>query len=118
MPAPILLDTSPLKANSPILYDTYGPNDSREKLINLLGWAAKRKATLLHSPGEQLADLVYINDVVSAYLIVDQQMCAMPQSLHRRYAISSRVPVTRRQLVALYQEVIGTEPLRSRTQDT
>ena len=49
------------------LYDTYGPDDPRPKLINLLKRTAETGETLDMSLGEQLIDLVHVDDVVNAY---------------------------------------------------
>src|SRR5262249_17930566 len=50
------------------LFETYGPDDLRPKILNLLRQAAAQQAPLDLSPGEQLLDLVYIDDVVDAFL--------------------------------------------------
>ncbi|NLI78213.1 MAG: NAD-dependent epimerase/dehydratase family protein [Candidatus Riflebacteria bacterium] len=49
------------------LFDTYGPGDRRPKLFKALRQAAARGETLRMSAGEQLIDLVYIDDVVAAF---------------------------------------------------
>jgi nucleoside-diphosphate-sugar epimerase len=49
------------------LFDTYGPDDPRPKLMNLLKRAAETGETLEMSPGEQLIDLVHVDDVVEAF---------------------------------------------------
>lgn len=50
------------------LYDTYGPNDPRKKIINILIDQIGKREPLLMSPGEQLLDLTYIEDIVSGYI--------------------------------------------------
>ena len=50
------------------LFDTYGPGDDRPKLLRSLAQAILSKQGLEMSPGAQLIDLVYIDDVVEAYL--------------------------------------------------
>ncbi len=49
------------------LFDTYGPGDRRPKLFKALRQAAARGEPLRMSAGEQLIDLVYIDDVVDAF---------------------------------------------------
>lgn len=50
------------------LFDTYGPSDRRPKLVNVLLDAARTGATVEMSPGEQLIDLLHVDDAVDAFL--------------------------------------------------
>lgn len=50
------------------LFDTYGPGDKRPKLINLLKKCSEENTALEMSPGEQVLDFVYIDDVVAAFI--------------------------------------------------
>lgn len=50
------------------LFDTYGENDTRPKLINLLNKFADEKQVLNMSLGEQKLDLVHIDKVTDAYI--------------------------------------------------
>lgn len=50
------------------LTDTYGPGDKRKKIINLLKEAYLSGKVLDMSPGKQVMNFVYIDDVVVAYL--------------------------------------------------
>ena len=49
------------------LFDTYGETDTRPKLINLLNKFADEQTELNMTPGEQILNLVHINDVCSAF---------------------------------------------------
>lgn len=49
------------------LFDTFGPGDTRRKLINILMDAAETGLELPMSPGEQIIDICYIDDIVTAY---------------------------------------------------
>jgi nucleoside-diphosphate-sugar epimerase len=49
------------------LFDTYGESDTRPKLINLLHKFADENKELNMSPGEQVLDLVHVEDVVKAF---------------------------------------------------
>ncbi len=90
------------------LFDTYGPDDTRPKLVNLLVKAMKSGEALGMSPGEQVLDLVHIDDVTRAFAVCAQQLLndALPQP-HVRYAVSSGKPLSVRQLVALMEQVGG-----------
>lgn len=90
------------------LFDTYGPDDPRPKLINLLVNTMNTGDALEMSPGEQALDLVHVNDVTRAFshcaqLLIDGRTTQR----HERYAVSSGVSISVRQLVALLELVSG-----------
>jgi nucleoside-diphosphate-sugar epimerase len=89
------------------LFDTYGPGDRRRKLIPLLLDSARTGTSLAMSPGEQLIDLVYIDDVIDAFLAADRLLAEATDAGHERYAVSSGRPVSLRQLVATLERVLG-----------
>jgi len=86
------------------LFDTYGPNDSRPKIFALLRKMMNQKEPLAMSPGNQLLDLTYIDDVVDAYLCVANRLLEGRVSGHEQYAVSSGRTVSLRELVAIYQQ--------------
>jgi len=104
------------------LYDTYGPGDPRPKLFHLLNKAVASGEALDMSAGEQLIDLVYIDDVVEAYMIAARRLLEGKVTQHERYAVSSGHPLTLKELVQLYAEVTkqtvpvnwGARPYRHR----
>ena len=61
------------------------------------------------SPGEQLIDLVHIDDVVQAFLIAAGCLDRQPAGTHETYAVSSGSPLPLRQLVELYRQITGTD---------
>ena len=88
-----------------LLFDNYGPDDQRLKLFNLLNRASSNGKSLDMSPGDQLIDLVYIDDVVEAYVIAARLLLTGKVKLHERYKVSSGVPIRLRDLVQLYSEL-------------
>lgn len=87
------------------LFDTYGPGDTRPKLFSLLRKAARSGETLRMSPGEQLLDLVYIDDVLDAYLLA---MARLPEVTKAEcYAVSNPARLSLRNLVRIYGEAVG-----------
>lgn len=88
-----------------LLFDNYGPDDNRQKLFNLLNQASLNGQPLDMSPGDQLIDLVYIDDVVEAYVIAASLLIAGKINLHERYKVSSGVLISLRDLVQLYSEL-------------
>ena len=87
------------------LFDTYGPGDLRPKLFSLLRQAARSGNMLSMSPGEQEIDLVYIDDVLDAFLLAAQYIKTV--SGVETYAVSNPVRLTLRELVQIYGEIIG-----------
>jgi len=89
------------------LFDTYGPADPRQKLFHVLARTAIEGSRLEMSPGEQLIDLVYIDDVVTAFLVAAKRLFGGQVPGHDRYAVSSGKPVCLRDLIEIYQRVTG-----------
>ena len=87
------------------LFDTYGPNDPRPKLFYLLNKAAKTGQPLDMSKGEQLIDLVHIDDVVEAFIIASQRLLDNKVTRNESYAVSSNNPIPLRELVELYAKI-------------
>lgn len=99
------VEASKLKVITLKLFDTYGPDDPRPKLFTLLRRVAEEQTELAMSPGEQLIDLVYIDDVINAYMISAKLLLNGNVSDHQCYAVSSGNPVSLKELVSIYEEV-------------
>ena len=103
------------------LFDTYGPRDPRKKIISLLSRIASSGEIFSMSPGEQEIDLVYIDDVIDAYLIAANEVIKIFPGL-RHYDISSQAPITLKKLVNEFGKISnqkmniawGTLPYRER----
>ena len=89
------------------LFDTYGADDPRPKLFTLLRRIADASSTLGMSPGEQLIDLVHVDDVVEAFQLAAARLLANDVKGHERYAVSSGSPIRLRDLVKLYGHITG-----------
>lgn len=88
------------------LFDTYGPGDPRPKLISLLWKTALSQEPLAMSPGEQMIDLVHIDDVTEAFVIGAAQLPQQSQE-HMQYGISSGMPLRLIDLVAVFEQATG-----------
>jgi len=87
------------------LFDTYGPGDVRPKLFGLLRQAARSGTPLAMSPGGQLVDPVFIDDVVEA---MDLAIQMLPQIEGTKvYGAGSRHPLSLREVVETYADVCG-----------
>tara|TARA_Y100001972_G_scaffold128999_1_gene193315 strand:- start:6963 stop:7853 length:891 start_codon:yes stop_codon:yes gene_type:complete len=91
------------------LFDTYGETDKRPKLINMLSQFSREGRVLDLSPGEQLLDLVHIDDVISAYLIAGKLLRERKVSGHKIYGVSSGNSISLRSLIMLFEEVSGSK---------
>lgn len=101
------VETTPLRAVTLKLFDTYGPGDRRGKLFSVLRKAAEGGSPMAMSPGEQRIDLVYIDDAVEAFLVAGERLLRGRVSGHEAYAVSSGRPVRLRDVVDLYGRVTG-----------
>lgn len=96
-----------LRALTLELPDTYGPGDKRLKLFSLLERAARSGETLQMSPGEQLLDLLHVDDVVHGYeLAADGLLTGHLPSLSQ-YRLSSGSLVRLKDVVELYRQATG-----------
>lgn len=101
------IETATLRVITLKLFDTYGPDDLRPKLFNLLKKVAEEQKPLAMSAGEQLIDIVYIDDVVEAFLIAAERLLNNNVRKYEEYAVSSGNPIKLRDLVKKFEEVIG-----------
>jgi nucleoside-diphosphate-sugar epimerase len=94
-----------IKAITLKLFDTYGPGDTRNKLLNVFKRASASSTPIAFSSGEQLIDLVHIDDVVRAYLAAAGEALDDPAGRHQQYGVSSGAPLPLRELAAVYERV-------------
>lgn len=68
--------------------DSYGPDDPRPKLINLLLAASATGETLAMSPGEQIVHPVHVDDICDAFLrALDELDADAAKSSHQQYFV-------------------------------
>ncbi len=89
------------------LFDVYGPADNRGKILSLLQHCLQSQQTLSMSPGEQLIDLVHIDDVIDAYLLAAQQLMKTESAQESCYGLSSGAPLSLRELVRICEKICG-----------
>lgn len=70
------IEASGLRVITLKLFDTYGPDDPRPKLMNLIQRMAMDNQPLAMSPGEQQIDLVHVEDVVRAFMVASERLLA------------------------------------------
>lgn len=116
------IEASGLKVVNLKLSDTYGPNDSRKKLLNLLKESHLYGAEVDLSPGEQMIDLVYISDVVRAIFMAGKRLLDLEDIAYEEYSVDTKQPIKVRDLVKLFEDIagvklnvrIGAKPYRKR----
>jgi nucleoside-diphosphate-sugar epimerase len=91
------------------LFDTYGPNDQRPKLFHLLEKSFKENSALVMSPGDQMIDLVHVDDVVQAFVMAAERLFIADVKQHEHYGVSSGFPLPLKDLVNLYCRVTGKQ---------
>lgn len=92
------------------LNDTFGANDTRSKIFNLWGRAVQNNENLGMSPGKQIIDISYIDNIVDAYM----QMFTLLQNNSNYtyagdvYAVKSEERMSLKALSKVYEEVTQT----------
>jgi CDP-paratose synthetase len=90
------------------LYDSYGPNDNREKLFFFLRNAFESNKSLDMSPGLQKLNYLHIDDICRAFMqLIKNYKDNLP--LYGNYGIFSNKDHTLREIVQLYSKAIDKE---------
>lgn len=84
------------------LFDTYGPNDPRKKIIHLFEKISKSGETIDMSSGNQSIDLVHINDILEAYLQAIK-LLENTANYNETYGLSSGYPLKLKEIAQKYQ---------------
>ena len=91
-----------------VLYDVYGPGDTRGKLINNLLDSVEREQTFDMTEGKQVVDYVHIDDVVIAYQIAADQLLSTDMlPSFNRYTVRTMRPLQLRVYIQLIEQIIG-----------
>lgn len=89
------------------LFDTYGPGDPRRKLFALLKEFSESHEILKMSKGEQLIDIVFIEDVVRAFVLAGNYLLAGDYDVCGTYAVSSGKAIPLRDMVNKFVQISG-----------
>ena len=89
------------------LFDNYGPHDQRPKIINLFKKIAESGELLKMSPGEQLIDIVYVDDIVDAFLMAGKYLNEGRYDLCGTYGVSSGAPIGLHKAASVFEKVLG-----------
>lgn len=99
--------TSDLVFTTIKLNDTFGPN----KVFNLWAKIAKTGEVLEMSPGEQVIDISYIEDVISAYdkLIENLDSKKIDEFNNKEFIISNNEKMTLKELSKIFEEATNSK---------
>lgn len=89
------------------LFDTYGETDTRSKLINLLNKFADESIELNMSPGEQILNLVHIDDVCEAFYVASKLIQSVDYQGHNSFAVSIKKNYKLKEVIELFEKVSG-----------
>lgn len=103
------------------LFDTFGPGDKRRKLVQILIDAARSGTTQEMSPGEQVIDLLHVDDVVDGFLVAADRLLSLDAPVMEDFLLSG-TRHSLRELVALVEQALsgkinvefGRRPYRNR----
>jgi nucleoside-diphosphate-sugar epimerase len=91
-----------LNAISLVLYDVYGSNDPRGKLINTVINAESQNQPILVTEGNQIIDYIHVDDVARAFLVAsDLIVNDVSLTKFRRYTVRSMRPLSLRDYIEL-----------------
>lgn len=93
------------------LYDSYGPNDSRPKLLNRLLQAAEDRTEVAMSPGDQRIHLVHVHDLSRGVVMACDQVSALSPGERRVYRLPSQKAMTLREVVATLDATDQSRPM-------
>jgi len=88
------------------LNDTFGENDTRDKILNLWGEISKSKEVLQMTDGKQIMDISYIEDVVSAYDILISHLTKDNKGKFKNteFVVTNKQKVSLKELAKIFEE--------------
>lgn len=91
-----------LSCTALVLYDVYGPNDSRGKIINIILNQASMMPAISATEGKQIIDYVHVEDVARAFLAASELILINNSPIgFRRHTVRSMLPMSLRDYIEL-----------------
>ena len=93
------------------LNDTFGPNDTRNKIFNLWMSLLESDETLDMSDGEQIIDISYIDDIINAYetMIENFMQDDISKYNNKTFVISNQEKPTLKELSKIFENVTNSK---------
>jgi len=98
-----------LRVASLVLNDTYGPNDTRRKIINLIASSLVHGKKVNMSGGEQEIDLIHIEDVINAIILTIKLLKKQESGCFVRYSVCSGKPLKIKKLAEIMSNIYGKD---------
>jgi len=89
------------------LFDTYGETDKRPKLINLLNHYAETQQELQMSPGEQMIDLVHVEDVINAFIKAYEYLYSHEDITDLTFGVATGNPLSLKSVIKIFEALSG-----------
>lgn len=90
-----------------VLYDIYGPDDDRGKVLSMLDKASREQTDLDLSPGNQQLDLLHVKDIVRGLEIARHLAATQPAGSIARYHLSNLNRISLRDLAKEFARATG-----------
>lgn len=103
------VDAEDFSCSTLLIYDSYGPDDPRGKIISLFQRQIGSGKTLDMSPGMQKLDLVHVDDIVRAFSLAGERHAAGLQSGLNYYRVASDRPLALRDIAAAVETAFGAD---------
>jgi nucleoside-diphosphate-sugar epimerase len=101
------VETAGLRSITLRLFDSYGPGDTRRKLLRLLLETLRTGETLGMSPGDQVMDLVHVDDLCRAFEHAGELGLSRTEAAAEVYGVSGGQRRTLREVAATLEEAAG-----------
>lgn len=88
------------------IFDSYGPEDPRKKLIWLFKNAVKTGEVIQMSEGNQELDMVYIDDIVDDFIYAGNSICDGKRHFEKYYIRSGQIR-SLREIADIFEKVWG-----------
>lgn len=89
------------------LFDVYGTDDNRPKLLNIIKKIAETGEVLNLSPGQQILDMVFISDVCMAYEQAARLLQRSNLIRNDVYGVYTGIRYTLKEIIELYISILG-----------
>ena len=101
------IDSNLIKFVTVKLFDTFGHGDTRKKIFNIWKEISESGDPLKMSPGNQLIDISYIDDITNAYSILINILIENPSLIinGEQYFIKAKKRYSLKELVTIFEKV-------------
>lgn len=102
------VESASIRAVTLTIYDTFGPNDPRNKITNLFKRIATTGESLEMSLGEQEINLCFIDDIVNAYISAMDLVFNDQSIKYKKYFLDADNTMTLKEFAKVYEKVNNT----------